>query len=114
MAARTESSGKQPLLAAGAAVLGLAGGLALGSQINRGRRLGGRRKVLGIPMGRKSLLETLGEAARDLASAAHSVSAGADEVREVREQLDQLNRRSPVEVLLDGLTHRRGAHKAEN
>jgi hypothetical protein len=97
-----------PLLTAGAAALGLAGGVALGARLN-----GGRRRVLGVPLRRKSALETLGEAARQLASAANSVSSSANEVREVREQLERLNRRSPVEVLLDGLTHRRGAHKVE-
>ena len=102
-----------PLLTAGAAALGLAGGVALGARLNGSRRLGRRRAVLGVPLGRKSALETLGEAARQLASAANSVSSSANEVREVREQLERLNRRSPVEVLLDGLTHRRGAHKLE-
>jgi hypothetical protein len=38
----------------------------------------------------------------------------AEDGRELRQQLEQLNRRSPVEVLLDGLTHRRGAHKNES
>jgi hypothetical protein len=98
-----------PLLTASAAALGLAGGVALGARLGGSRR----RTVLGLPLGRKTALATLGEAARELASAANSVSSSADDVREVREQLERLNRRSPVEVLLDGLTHRRGAHKIE-
>jgi hypothetical protein len=98
-----------PLLTAGAAALGLAGGVALGSRLNGGRR----RRVLGLPLGRKTALQTFAETARELASAANSVSSSADDVREVREQLERLNRRSPIEVLLDGLTHRRGAHKIE-
>ena len=55
-----------------------------------------------------------GSSASELSSATRRASATADEVRQVREQLDRVNRRSPVEVLLDGLTHRRGAHKLES
>jgi hypothetical protein len=98
-----------PLLTAGAAALGLAGGVALGARLG-GKR---RRSVLGLPIGRKTALATLGETARHLASAANSASSSVEDVHEVREQLERLNRRSPVEVLLDGLTHRRGAHKVE-
>jgi hypothetical protein len=103
-----------PLLTAGAAALGLAGGVALGARLNGSRRLGRRRAVLGVPLGRKSALETLGEAAREIGQATRRLSDSTDEVRQVREQLEQLNRRSPVEVLLDGLTHRRGGHKRES
>jgi hypothetical protein len=59
-------------------------------------------------------IETLGTAARELASARRQVSSATDEIRQVREQLDKANRQSPLEVLLDGLTHRRGAHKHES
>ena len=51
--------------------------------------------------------------ARELSLATSQVSA-TDEVRQVREQLDKANRQSPLEVVLDGLTHRRGAHKRES
>jgi hypothetical protein len=37
-----------------------------------------------------------------------------DEARQIREHLKMANKRSPIEVVLDGLTHRRGAHKPEN
>jgi len=50
---------------------------------------------------------------RRAAAAAGKASATADDIRALREQLQALNRRSPVEVLLDGLTHRRGAHRLE-
>ena len=70
-----------------------------------------------MPVGRKSGLartaEALGKVANELGSATSQVSATADDVRQIREQLDKANRQSPVEVLLDGLTHRRGAHKRE-
>ena len=52
--------------------------------------------------------------ASELGSATNRVSATTDDVRQIREQLDQANRQSPVEVLLNGLTHRRGAHKHES
>jgi hypothetical protein len=97
---------KHPALTAGAAAVGLAGGIALGSRMSTA----GRRKVLGLPLGRKSGLrrtaETLGKAARHLSSTT-------EDIRQVRDELEQANRQSPVEVLLNGLTHRRGAHKHE-
>jgi hypothetical protein len=103
---------KTPMLTIGATAAGLAGGLALGA------RMSSRRKILGVPIGRKSAMQRTAEALRDVArelgSATNQVSATADDVREVKEQLDRANRQSPVEVLLDALTHRRGAHKAES
>jgi hypothetical protein len=115
---------KGPMLAAGATAAGLAAGLALGSRATSKRRglgalLAPQRKVLGVPIGtRKSgvvrTTEALGKVARELSSATSQVSAATDEVRQIREQLDKANRQSPLEVLLDGLTHRRGAHKRES
>jgi hypothetical protein len=109
-AARTA---KGPAIAAGATVAGLAGGLALGARMGSQRR-----KVLGLPVGRKRPMvraaEALGEVALKLGSAAGQATATRDDLRQIREQLDRANRRSPVEVLLDGLTHRRGAHKRES
>lgn len=114
---------KGPMLAAGATAAGLAGGLALGSRMASRRTglralVGPRRRILGVPVGPKSgaakAAEALGRVARELGSATSQVSETTDEVRQVREQLDRANRQSPVEVLLDGLTHRRGGHKAES
>lgn len=116
-------SARGPALSAGAAAAGLVGGFALGSHLGTRRRgLSGlvarRPKVLGVPLGRKTGLqktvETLGRATRELGAATRQVSSATDEIRQVREQLDQANRRSPIEVVLDGLTHRRGAHKDES
>jgi len=109
-------------LAAGAAAAGLAGGLAAGSRLSSRRRgfsklLAPQRKVLGIPIGHKSgavtTAELLRDGARHLSSATNQMSGTSDDVREIREQLEQVNRRSPLEVVLDGLTHRRGAHRHE-
>jgi hypothetical protein len=104
---------KGPALTAGATVAGLAGGLALGA------RLGSkRRKVLGLPIGSRNGLvrtaEALGQAAQRLSEATNQVSATSNDVRQIREELDKANRRSPLEIVLDGLTHRRGAHKRES
>jgi hypothetical protein len=116
-AARTA---KGPALAAGAAAAGLVGGVALGSRLHSGRRglFRPRPRVLGVPIGRKSGLrwtvETLGKAAKELGSATRQVSSTTDDIHQVREELEKANRQSPVEVLLDGLTHRRGAHRRES
>ncbi len=114
---------KTPVLAAGATAAGLAGGALLGSRMaSRRSGLSGflrpQRKVLGVPVGRKSGLEVtasaLGKVAKELGSAAGKASDTTEDVRQVREHLDRLNRQSPVEVLLSGLTHRRGAHRRES
>ena len=112
-----------PALAAGAGAAGLVGGLALGSRMASKRRgmaalLAPRPRVLGVPVGRKRGLartaSALGKVAQELGSATSQFSATGDDVRQIREQLDKANRRSPLEVVLDGLTHRRGAHKRES
>ncbi len=114
---------KGPMLAAGATAAGLAGGLALGSHATSKRRgvsglLAPRRRVLGVRVGRRNgvvrTAKALGQVARELSSATNRVAASTDDIRQIREQLDKANRQSPVEVLLDGLTHRRGAHKRES
>ena len=111
-----------PMLAAGALAAGLAGGLALGSRMASKRSglaalLAPQRKLLGVPLGPKNgvvkTAEMLGKAAKQLNSATNQVSDTSDDVRQIREQLEIANRRSPLEVVLDGLTHRRGAHKNE-
>lgn len=108
--------------AIGVAAAGLAGGVALGAAIGSRRRGPGflhasRRTVLGIPIGRKpaavATAQALASGVRRLAAAGGRASRAVEDVHEIREQLEQANRRSPVEVLLDGLTHRRGAHRAE-
>ena len=114
---------KGPMLTAGATAAGLAGGLVLGSRARSKSRgvtalLAPQRRVLGVPVGRKNgvvrTAKALGQVARELSSASNRVSAATDEVRQVREELEKTTRRSPIEVLLDGLTHRRGAHKRES
>ena len=112
-----------PMITAGATAAGLAGGLVLGSRTTSKRGgvaglLAPQRTVLGVPVGRKKgvarTAKALGQVARELSSATKQVSATTDEVRQVREELEKTTRRSPIEVVLDGLTHRRGAHGRES
>jgi hypothetical protein len=90
-----------PALTAGvAAAAGLAGGLLIGS----------RRS----PFGRRQSGAALALAgAKRFAAAAGKASNTADDIRAIREQLENANRRSPIEVVLDGLTHRPGTGKRE-
>ena len=90
-----------PAIAAGAAAAGLAGGLLIGS------RLAPRRSALG------TVAIALADGVRRAAAAAERASTASDDVQAVRDQLEALNKRSPIEVVLDGLTHRRGAHRSE-
>jgi hypothetical protein len=105
-----------PAVAGGAALAGLAGGLAIATRA-------GRRRVLGvpIPLTRRPLIKVtsprryapkgigkdLMKAAEQVGSAGRHVGDLASEVRLVREQLQTSRRRSPVEVVLEGLTSRR-------
>jgi hypothetical protein len=109
-----------PLLAAGAAAVGLAGGWAVGARgrsrrRGRVRRLAPRPRLLGVPIGRRSgalrAAEALRDGARHLHATGDRVVGAADDLREIREELEKVNRRSPLEVVLDGLTHRRGVHR---
>jgi hypothetical protein len=109
---------KGPALAGAAALAGLAGGLAIAS------RAGGPRRVLGVPVpGTRRALITINTpkrvktrgASKDLLKAAGEVgSAGrrvgelVTELQRVRAELDRGRQRSPVELVLEGLTSRRG------
>ena len=92
-----------PALTAGATVAGLAGGFALGSW-----------KASKTRPGTAKFARAVAQLAKELGSLTSEVASTKDDARELRQLLNQANRRSPVEVLLDGLTHRRGAHKNES
>jgi len=98
---------KVPAVAGSAALAGLVGGMAIARR--------GRRKVLGVPIpgtarplvkiggrgpGAKQLMKAAGQSGRQMADLAI-------EVRQARQQLGTERRRSPIEVVLDGLTARR-------
>jgi hypothetical protein len=108
------------MLAAGATAAGLAGGLALGSRMTSkpaglGALLRPRRTMLGLPVGRRSGLiktaQALGKVASEMSSARHQASRATDDIHQIREHLKRENRRSPIEVALDALTHRPGTRK---
>ena len=96
-------SASRPALTASAAAAGLMGGIALGSRLRLRRKSRFQWTV-----------ETLGKGAKELGSATKQVASTTDDIRQVREELERSNRQSPVEVLLNGLTHRRGAHRRES
>lgn len=96
---------KGPALAAGGAALaGLAGGMAVQSKRDSGR------KILGMRLG-----NNVGKAGKDLADAGQSVGRFTEnlgefaaEMRKTREAIDnRAKHRSPVEVVLQALTARR-------
>ena len=99
------SKAKVPLVAGGAALAGLAGGVALGA---RGLR---RRKVLGVPVPRRSVLKAstknLADAAREAGKVGQQMGELTTEVSKTREAMDDKHR-SPIEVVLQGLTRRMG------
>jgi hypothetical protein len=108
------SKAKGPALTGGAAIAGLVGGMAIAA---RGRR----RKVLGIPIPgtrrplvqikaprRKGVAKDVVKAAGTMGKAGGQAAELASEVRQAREQLERPSRRSPIEVVLEGLTARRG------
>jgi hypothetical protein len=103
---------KGPALAGGAALAGLAGGLVIAGR-------SGPRRVLGVPVPgtraplvkvkvpRRTRGKDLLKAAGQVGSAGRQVGELANEVRLAREQIASGNRRrSPVEVVLEGLTAR--------
>jgi len=108
------SKAKGPAIAGGAALAGLVGGMTIASR-------GGRRRVLGMPVpGTKRALisvkrptrmntnRNLVKAAGHMGNAGRQMAELASEMRLAREQLGANGRRrSPVEVVLDGLTARR-------
>jgi hypothetical protein len=108
------SKAKGPALAGGAALAGVVGGMAIAAR-------GGRRRVMGIPVPgtrrplvqikaprRKHLAKDVVKAAGTMGKAGGHAAELASEVRLAREQLDSRRRRSPIEVVLEGLTARRG------
>lgn len=105
---------KVPALAAGAGLAGLAGGVALA-------RRNSPRRVLGVPVpgksGTQAMSKSLAEATKNARSFGEGMESLAGEVRKVREGFAQAgaanaggnadSRRSPIEVVLQGLTRRR-------
>jgi hypothetical protein len=102
---RAASRARTPLLAGGAALAGAAGGLAVGSMQSR-------RKVLGVKMPQPKRVRIrsrdMARAAREVGTFGQHLGELATEMRQAREGSGNGNKhRSPVEVVLDGLTARR-------
>lgn len=102
---KAASKAKTPLLASGAALAGIAGGIAIGA---RGARQvkGMRRPKVKIGPRVKIDSHDLAKAAKEVGQFGVDVGQLASELRRNREQANGAKRRSPVEVVLEGLTHR--------
>jgi hypothetical protein len=102
------SKAKVPLVAGGAALAGAAGGLVLGARHVRrngvGARALSRRKV-------KVRSRDLARAAREVGGFGAQMGRLATELQQTREAAGNGSHRSPVEVVLDGLTARRSDRK---
>jgi hypothetical protein len=103
------NAAKVPAVAGGAALAGLVGGMALAR--------GGRRRVLGVPVPgtRRPLVKINGRGSgtKQLMKTGRQMAELAVEVRQARQQLATDSKRSPIEVVLDGLTARRGRDAAK-
>lgn len=95
---------KVPLLAGGAAIAGAAGGLALGAR--QARRGKGLPKAITRRPQVKVKSKDLASAAKDVGSFGAQLGHLANELQQARESGNG-KRRSPVEVVLEGLTSRR-------
>lgn len=90
---------KTPLIASGAAVAGAAGGMALGVRRTR------KSKVLRRPLVKLDS-HHVAKAAKSVGRLGVEVGELASELRRNRELTNGAERRSPIEVVLESLTHR--------
>ncbi len=102
---KVASKAKLPLVAGGAAVAGAAGGLALASSKQA------RKSRLGKAMMRRPKVKLdskdMAKAAREVGNFGAQVGELATELQRARESADGKKHRSPIEVVLQGLTARR-------
>lgn len=107
---KVASRAKTPLLTGGAALAGAAGGLAIGAMRSRHSH---SHKVLGLKMPQRKRVKIrsrdVAKAAKEVGAFSQQVGELATELRHVREETGNggNKHRSPVEVVLDGLTARR-------
>jgi hypothetical protein len=106
---KAASKAKTPLLAGSAALAGAAGGMAIGAMRSRQSH---SRKVLGVKVPRPKRVKVrsrdVATAAKELGTFGQHVGELATELRHARNATGDGHRhRSPVEVVLDGLTARR-------
>jgi hypothetical protein len=98
------SKAKVPLIAGGAALAGAAGGLALATRQEHRRH--GLVRAMGKPKLRLTSRD-VAKAAKEVGNFSAQMGELATELRRAREETGNGKRRSPVEVVLDGLTARR-------
>jgi hypothetical protein len=98
------SKAKVPLLAGGAALAGAAGGLVLGARQSRRH---GLRSIAPRRPQVKVKSQDLAKAAKEVGSFGAQMGRLASELQQTREAAGNGKQRSPVEVVLDGLTARR-------
>jgi hypothetical protein len=103
---RAASKAKTPLLASGAAIAGVAGGVALGTRQTRRSKLLQRRPKVKIGPKVKIDSHDLAKAAKEVGQLGVDVGQLASELRRNREVANGAKRRSPIEVVLQGLTSR--------
>jgi len=101
---KAASRAKVPLLAGGAALAGAAGGMALAAS-KQGRRSGLAKAVRRRPKVKVSSKD-VAKAAKEVGNFSAQVGELADELQRARKSADGKHR-SPVEVVLQGLTARR-------
>jgi hypothetical protein len=95
---------KGPALAGGAALAGLAGGMAVQSKRGSGGKFLGMRRGNGVGKAGKNLLET----GQSVGRFTENLGEFAAEMRKTREAVEsRAKHRSPIEVLLQALTARR-------
>ena len=103
---RAASKARTPLLASGAAIAGVAGGIALGARQTRRSKLLQRRPKVKIGPKVKIDSHDLAKAAKEVGQFGVDVGQLASELRRNREAANGAKRRSPIEVVLQGLTSR--------
>jgi hypothetical protein len=104
--AKVARKAKTPLIASGAAIAGAAGGLALGARQARNSKLG---KLVPHPPRVQVKSRDIAKAAKSVGDFGAQVGELASELRKNREEADGSSKRSPIEVVLEGLTSR-GRH----
>lgn len=106
---RAASKAKVPLMTGGAALMGAAGGMALGMRTRRNGRIGkmiSHRPQVKVGPKVKVKSSDLAKAARDVGSFGAQMGHLASELQQAREGSNGKHR-SPLEVVLEGLTARR-------
>jgi hypothetical protein len=103
---KAASKAKAPLLASGAALAGAAGGLAIGAMRSRHSRKGLVAKAL-RPKRVKISSQDVAKAARGIGTVSQHVADLTSEMNGDQRAKKNGKRKSPVEVVLEGLTARR-------